>query len=73
MNENNVFLQSEKSFPEPYRGNPKNQHGHETAMANGGNGHYIGDGCEPTVSIDGYLWVLVVVAVILIKLTTKKQ
>lgn len=66
MNEN-VFMQSEMQSPEPRENesNGNNCNGHHSAIRAGGNGHYSGDGCDcaPTVSIDGYLWALVVVGI----------
>ena len=69
MNEENVFMQSEMEMRPPPHAN--NCHGHKTSIAAGGNGHYSGDSCgcdtlSTSVSIDGYLWVLIVVGFVII-------
>lgn len=80
MNEENVFMQTEIEASEEMRppGNGNNCNGHKQSIAAGGNGHWSGDGCgcdtlSPSVSIDGYLWVLVVLAVVIIRKKINKQ
>ena len=73
MNENNIFILSER---ESNKGNPKNQTGHDAAIAAGGQGHYDNDGCnisvpepEPNpVPIDGGVLFLFVAGLVLITL-----
>ena len=73
---NNIFLIEENRapFPRENASNSANCNGHHSAIRAGGNGHYSGDGCDcaPTVSIDGYLWVLLIIGIILIINKRKK-
>ena len=53
-------------------GHGNNCHGHHTAIANGGLGHWEGDSCgcfsgsAPTASIDMGVGLLIIVAVVLV-------
>ena len=65
-----IFINSEISRPpRPDHGN--NCHGHFTSIANGGNGHNIGDGCgcdgmSPESNIDFIVPILLITGFLLI-------
>ena len=70
-----IFINSEISRP-PRPGHGNNCNGHFTSIANGGNGHSIGDGCgcdglNPESSIDFIVPLLILSAFIIIKQKTK--
>jgi len=76
MNENNVFLVEENQTRPPSNG--ANCNGHRKSIQAGGSGHWVGDSCgcdgvTPSVSINGYIPLLLIIAVVLIiKLTNRK-
>lgn len=75
--EENVFYIEETSSRPP--GNGNNCNGHNNAIRAGGNGHWVGDSCgcdggvtSPSVSIDSWVYGLLVIAFIFIILIRKK-
>ena len=67
--EENVFYIEEQSSRPPGHGN--NCNGHNRSIQAGGNGHWVGDSCEcdgitPSVSINAWIPILLLVALIVI-------
>lgn len=72
-----IFINSEISRP-PRQGHGNNCNGHFTSIANGGNGHSIGDGCgcdglNPTAKIDFIIPILLISAITIIYLKFKTK
>ena len=72
-----IFINSEISRP-PRPGHGNNCKGHFTSIANGGNGHSIGDGCgcdsmNPETPINFIVPLLILSAFIIIKQKTKLE
>ena len=74
----NIYLNTEQKSrpPRPEHGN--NCNGHFTSIANGGNGHSIGDGCgcdglNPTANIDFIAPLIMLSAFIIIILKQKTK
>lgn len=72
-----IFINSEISRP-PRPGHGNNCNGHFTSIANGGNGHSIGDGCgcdgmNPETSIDFIIPILLISAITIIYLKFKTK
>lgn len=80
MQEENIFILSEQQDIELMRppGHGNNCHGHKQSIKAGGNGHWYGDSCgcdslSPSVSINNYIPLLILIAIIIIFKYIKKR
>lgn len=70
MQEDNIFIQSENEQSLRPPGNENNCNGHFKSIQAGGHGHWQGDSCgcdgQPSASINNYIPILLLIALIII-------
>lgn len=74
--EENVFYIEEQNYSRP-PGHGNNCNGHNRSIQAGGNGHWVGDSCgcdgiTPTVSINMYIPILLIIVFIFVAKAHKK-